>query len=117
MDFFVVLVVILYIFIISKSYYLICKNKINIKELCFFGGYIFLVELVFEFFFYFIYLDGLGIEKFLFFLVLYLYFRFIKKYEKYRGVFLSLLLFFLYNSIYIFLFVILFFIIGDDIVL
>jgi len=32
MDFLAVLVVILHIFIISKSYYLICKNKINIKR-------------------------------------------------------------------------------------
>jgi len=114
MDFLAVLVVILHIFIISKSYYLICKNKINIKELCFFGGYTFLVESVFELSFYFIYLDGLGIEKFLFPLVLYSYFRFIKKYEKYRGVFLSLLLSLLYNSTHTFLSVTLSSIIGDD---
>ena len=114
MDFLAVLVVILHIFIISKSYYLICKNKINIKELCFFGGYTLLVESVFELSFYFIYLDGLGIEKFLFPLILYSYFIFIKKYEKYRGVFLSLLLSLLYNSTHTFLSVTLSSIIGDD---
>ena len=114
MDFIAVIVVILHIFIISQSYYLICKNKINIKELCFFGAYTFLVESIFELSFYFIYLDGLGIEKFLFPSVLYVYFIWIKNYEKYRGVFLSLLLSLLYNSTHTFLSVTLSSIIGDD---
>ena len=114
MDFFSVVDLILYVLIISQSYRLICKRQIKTKELCFFGGYTFLVESVFELSFYFIYLDRLGIEKFLFPLVLYSYFRFIKKYEKYRGVFLSLLLSLLYNSTHTFLSVTLSSIIGDD---
>ena len=51
-----------------------------------FGGYTFLVESVFELSFYFIYLDGLGIEKFLFPLVLYSYFRFIKSMRSMRSI-------------------------------
>ena len=43
MDFFLV-VVIIHIFIISQSYSLICKGKINRKELYVFGGYTLLVE-------------------------------------------------------------------------
>ena len=117
MDFIAVIVVILHIFIISQSYYLICKNKINIKELCFFGAYTFIVESIFELSFYFIYLDGLGIEKFLFPSVLYVYFIWIKNYEKYRGVFLSVLLSLLYNSTHTFLSVTLSSITGDNLAL
>ena len=64
MDFFAIISVILHIFITSKSYNLIC-NTIR-KEQYFFIFYTVIVEFVVEFFFYSIYLSGLGIEKLLY---------------------------------------------------
>ena len=115
MDFLSVVVVILHIFIISKSYHLICK--INRKEQYFFILHISIVETILELFFDLMSLDGLGIEKFLFPLGLYAYFRWIKKYEKYRGVFLSVLISILYHSSNNFISVTLSSITGDDFVL
>ena len=66
MNFFLVVDFIVYFFIISHSYRLICKGQINRKELFFFGAYTLLVEVVLGLPFYLLYLDGLGIEIFLF---------------------------------------------------
>ena len=103
MNFFLVVDFIVYFFIISHSYRLICKGQINRKELFFFGAYTLLVEAVLELPFYLLYLDGLGLATFLFPLGLYSYFRWIKQYEKNRGLFLSLLLSLLYESTHNFL--------------
>lgn len=103
MNFFLVVDFILYFFIISHSYRLICKGQIKAKELYFFGIYTLLVEAVLELPFYLLYLDGLGIARFLFPLGLYFYFRWIKQYERDRGLFLSLLLSLLYESTHNFL--------------
>lgn len=103
MNFFLVVDFILYFFIISHSYHLICKGQINRKELFFFGAYTLLVEVVLGLPFYLLNLDGLGIARFLFPLGLYSYFRCIKQYERDRGLFLSLLLSLLYESTHNFL--------------
>ena len=79
--------------IISYSYHLICKGQINRKELYVFGAYTLLVEVVLELSFYLLNLDGLGTATFLLPLGLYSYFRWIKQYERDRGLFLSCLLY------------------------
>ena len=117
MDFFLVVDFILYFLILSHSYHLICKGQIKAKELYVFGAYTLLVEAVLELPFYFLSLDGLGIVTFLFPLVLYSYFRWIKQYERDRGLFLSLLLSLLYESTHNFLSVTFSSITGDNFVL
>ena len=117
MDFFLLVDLILYVFIISQSYRLICKRQIKTKELCFFGGYTLLVEIVLSLPFYLLHLDELGIVTFLFPLMLYSYFKWIKQYERDRGLFLSLLLSLLYESTHTFLSVIFSSITGDNFVL
>ena len=117
MDFFSVVDFILYFLIISHSYNLICKGQIKTKELCFFGVYTLLVGTVLDLPFYLLYLDSLGIVTFLFPLGLYFYFRWIKQYERDRGLFLSLLLSLLYESTHNFLSVTFSSITGDNFVL
>ena len=117
MDFFLVVDFILYFLILSHSYHLICKGQIKAKELYVFGAYTLLVEAVLELPFYFLSLDGLGIVTFLFPLGLYSYFRWIKQYERDRGLFLSLLLSLLYESTHNFLSVTFSSITGDNFVL
>ncbi len=117
MDFFLLVDLILYFLIISHSYRLICKDQINRKELFFFGAYTLLTEIVLDFPFYLLYLDGLGIATFLFPLGLYSYFRWMKQYERDRGLFLSLLLSLLYESTHNFLSVTFSSITGDNFVL
>lgn len=109
--------VIVHFLIISHSYRLICKGRINRKELYVFGAYTLLTEIVLEFSFYLLYLDKIGIERFLFPLGLYSYFRWMKQYERDRGLFLSLLLSLLYESTHNFLSVIFSSITGDNFVL
>ena len=75
MNFFLVVDFILYFFIISHSYSLICKGKIKTKELYVFGAYTLLVEIVLSLPFYLLHLDELGIVTFLFPLMLYSYFK------------------------------------------
>ncbi|MCY7083847.1 competence system sensor histidine kinase ComD [Streptococcus oralis] len=115
MDFFAIISVILHIFITSKSYNLICNT--TRKEQYFFIFYTVIVEFVVEFFFYSIYLSGLGIEKFLYPFILYAYFIWFKKFDKYRGVFLSFLLSLLYHSTHTFIAVTLSSITGDELAL
>ena len=103
--------------IISHSYRLICKGQIKSKELYFFGIYTLLVEAVLELSFYLLYLDEIVIERFLFPLGLYSYFRWIKQYERDRGLFLSLLLSLLYESTHTFLSVTFSSLTGDNFVL
>ena len=116
MDFFLLVDLILYVFIISQSYRLICKRQIKTKELCFFGGYTLLVGTVLDLPFYLLYLEGLGIGTFLFPLVIYFYLRKFKIYETYKGIFISILLSLLYNGTHTFISVTLSSIIGDYLV-
>ena len=109
--------VIVHFLIISHSYRLICKDQINSKELYVFGAYILLTEIVLDFPFYLLKLDGLGIARFLFPLGLYSYFRWMKQYERDRGLFLSLLLSLLYESTHNFLSVTFSSLTGDNFVL
>ena len=117
MDFFLLVDLILYVFIISQSYRLICKRQIKTKELCFFGGYTLLVGTVLDLPFYLLYLEGLGIGTFLFPLMLYFYFKCIKQYKRDRGLFLSLLISLLYESTHTFLSVTFSSLTGDNFVL
>ena len=117
MNFFLVVDFILYFFIISHSYSLICKGKIKTKELYVFGAYTLLVEIVLSLPFYLLHLDELGIVTFLFPLMLYSYFKWIKQYERDRGLFLSLLLSLLYESTHTFLSVTFSSLTGDNFVL
>ena len=117
MDLFGFGIVLVHFLIISHSYHLICKGQIKAKELYVFGIYTLLVEAVLELPFYLLYLNGLGIARFLFPLGLYSYFRWIKQYERDRGLFLSLLLSLLYESTHNFLSVTFSSLTGDNFVL
>ncbi len=104
-------IVILHIFILTVSYELICK--VTKKERYLFIIWIFVCQSVAELFFDFISLVGLGIEKFLFPLILYTSIVVLKKYDKHKGMFISLLLSLLYHSTHTFLSVTLSSITGD----
>ena len=104
-------IVILHIFILTISYELICK--VTKKERYLFIACIFVYQSVAEFFFDFISLAGLGIEKFIFPFILYTSIVVLKKYDKHKGMFISLLLSLLYHSTHTFLSVTLSSITGD----
>lgn len=108
-------IVILHIFILTISYELICK--VTKKERYLFIACIFVYQSVAEFFFDFISLAGLGIEKFIFPFILYTSIVVLKKYDKHKGMFISLLLSLLYHSTHIFLSVTLSSITGDAFVI
>ena len=108
-------IVILHIFILTISYELICK--VTKKERYLFIACIFVYQSVAEFFFDFISLAGLGIEKFIFPFILYTSILAIKKYDKHKGMFISLLLSLLYHSTHTFISVTLSSITGDEVVL
>ena len=115
MDLFLLGTIFLHIYILIISYGIICK--ITIKEKFLFGFYLFIFQLVAEFFFDFISLSGLGFEKFLFPIFLYAYLKSFKKYDKYQAEFISILLSLLYNSSHTFISVTLSSIIGDQLAL
>ena len=108
-------IVILHIFILTISYELICK--VTKKERYLFIACIFVYQSVAEFFFDFISLAGLGIEKFIFLFILYTSIVVLKKYDKHKGMFISLLLSLLYHSTHTFLSVTLSSITGDAFVI
>mgnify|MGYP000293322742 FL=1 len=108
-------IVILHIFILTISYELICK--VTKKERYLFIACIFVYQSVAEFFFDFISLAGLGIEKFIFPFILYTSIVVLKKYDKHKGMFISLLLSLLYHSTHTFLSVTLSSITGDGFVI
>ena len=108
-------IVILHIFILTISYELICK--VTKKERYLFIACIFVYQSVAEFFFDFISLAGLGIEKFIFPFIIYTSILAIKKYDKHKGMFISLLLSLLYHSTHTFLSVTLSSITGDAFVI
>ena len=77
-------IVILHIFILTISYELICK--VTKKERYLFIACIFIYQSVAEFFFDFISLAGLGIEKFIFPFILYTSFYSIYFYSSFKEV-------------------------------
>lgn len=112
MDLFGVVIAIFYVFIISKIYKFICKS--TRKEQCIFSIYIFLLQLILEEGTYLVSANSFGLSKFLFPLLLFGYFIGFKKYEKYKGIFISLLFSLLYHTTNNFLSVTLSSITGDE---
>ena len=112
MDLFGLVIAIVYVFIISKIHEWVCKA--TRKDQYFFSLYIFLIPLVLEIILYFLKLDSFGLSKFLFPFLLFGYFVGFKKYEKSKGIFISLLFSLLYNSTNNFLSVTLSSITGDE---
>ena len=96
MDLFGLVIAIVYVFIISKIHEWVCKA--TRKDQYFFSLYIFLLPLVLEVTLHFLNLDSFGLSKFLFPFLLFGYFVGFKKYEKSKGIFISLLFSLLYNS-------------------
>lgn len=115
MDLFGLGIAIFYFFIISKSYEWICK--ITRKEQIIFLCYTCISVLIIEEVISLAYVDGFALSKLLFPLVVYGYLRKLKKYDKYKGIFISLLLSLIYHSTHTFISVILSSITGDDFVL
>ena len=89
MDLLKIFIVILHIFILINSYKLICRA--TKKERFLFICWIFILQSVVEIFFYFVFLHGLGLEKFMFPFIIYVYLIGVKKYNKYKAIFISLL--------------------------
>ena len=112
MDLFGLVIAIFYVFIISKIYEWTCK--INRNDQYFFSLYVLLLQLVLEEIIYLFNLDGFGLSKFLFPLLIFGYFVGVKKYEKSKGIFISLLFSLLYHSSNNFISVTLSSITGDE---
>ena len=112
MDLFGLVIAIVYVFIISKIHEWVCKA--TRKDQYVFSLYIFLLPLVLEVTLHFLNLDSIGLSKFLFPFLLFGYFVGFKKYEKSKGIFISLLFSLLYNSTNNFLSVTLSSITGDE---
>ena len=111
MDLFGLFIAIFYFFIISKSYRWICK--VTRKEQFIFLCYTLISVLLLEEFISLLNLGGFGISKFLFPLLISIYQIKLKRYNKYKGIFISLLLSLLYHSTHTFLSVTLSSITGD----
>ena len=86
------------------------------KERFLFISWIFILQSVVEIFFYFVFLHGLGLEKFMFPFIIYVYLIGVKKYNKYKAIFISLLLSLLYHSTHTFLSVTISSVTGDSFV-
>ena len=112
MNLFGLVIAIVYVFIISKIHEWVCKA--TRKDQYFFSLYIFLVPLVLEIILYFLKLDSFSLSKFLFPFLLFGYFVGFKKYEKSKGIFISLLFSLLYHTTNNFLSVTLSSITGDE---
>lgn len=104
MDLFGLFIAIFYFFIISKSYRWICK--VTRKEQFIFLCYTLISVLLLEEFISLLNLGGFGISKFLFPLLISIYQIELKKYNKYKAIFISLLLSLLYQSTHTFIAVI-----------
>ena len=112
MDLFGLIIAIFYVFIFSKIYEWTCKT--NRKDQYLFSLYVLLLQLVLEEIIYLLNLDGFGLSKFLFPLLIFGYFVGVKKYEKSKGIFISLLFSLLYHSSNNFISVTLSSITGDE---
>ena len=114
MDLLKVLIVILHILILTNSYELICKA--TKKERYLFISWVFILQFIVEVLFYFIYLDGFGMEKISFTCIIFFYLIGLKKFDKYKAIFISLLLSLLYHSTHTFLSVTISSVTGDSFV-
>ena len=115
MDLFGLGIAIFYFLIISKSYEWICK--ITRKEQIIFFCYTCISVFILEEIITLVFSNSFALSKFLFPLVVYGYLRKLKNYEKYKGIFISLLLSLLYHSTHTFISVTLSSIMGDELVL
>lgn len=114
MDLLKIFIVILHILILTNSYELICKA--TKKERYLFISWVFILQFIVEVLFYFIYLDGFGMEKISFTCILFFYLIGLKKFDKYKAIFISLLLSLLYHSTHTFLSVTISSVTGDSFV-
>lgn len=114
MDLLKILIVILHILILTNSYELICKA--TKKERYLFISWVFILQFIVEVLFYFIYLDGFGMEKNSFTCIIFFYLIGLKKFDKYKAIFISLLLSLLYHSTHTFLSVTISSVTGDSFV-
>lgn len=114
MDLLKILIVILHILILTNSYELICKA--TKKERYLFTSWVFILQFIVEVLFYFIYLDGFGMEKISFTCIIFFYLIGLKKFDKYKAIFISLLLSLLYHSTHTFLSVTISSVTGDSFV-
>ena len=114
MDLLKILIVILHILILTNSYGLICK--VTKKEKYLFIFWVFLLQSIVEILFYFISLHGFGMEKISFTCIIFAYLIGFKKYNKFKAIFISLLLSLLYQSTHTFIAVIISSITGDSFV-
>ena len=104
-----------YVFIISKIYEWTCNA--TKKEKYIYSLYVLLLQLILEEIMYLLALDGYGLSKFLFPLLIFGYFVGFQKYDKSKGVFISLLFSLLYHSSSNFISVTLSSITGDQLAL
>ena len=114
MDLLKILIVILHILILTNSYELICKA--TKKERYLFISWVFILQSIVEILFYLISLHGLGMEKISFTCLIFVYLIGFKKYNKYKAIFISLLLSLLYHSTHTFLSVTISSVTGDSFV-
>ena len=114
MDLLKILIVILHILILTNSYELICK--VTKKERYLFIFWVFILQIIVETLLHFISLDGFGMEKISFTCIIFAYLIGLKKYDKCKAIFISLLLSLLYHSTHTFLSVTLSSITGDSFV-
>ena len=114
MDLFGLSIVIFYFFIIKNSYRWICK--ITRKEQFIFLCYTIFSVVILEELINLLNLGGFGISKFLFPLLIYIYHVGLKKHDKYKGIFISLLISLLYHSTHTFIAVTISSITGDSFV-
>lgn len=114
MDLLKILIVILHILILTNSYELICK--VTKKERYLFIFWVFILQIIVETLLHFISLDGFGMEKISFTCIIFTYLIGLKKYDKCKAIFISLILSLLYHSTHTFLSVTLSSIIGDSFV-
>ena len=112
MDLLKILIVILHIFILTNSYELICKA--TKKERYLFISWVFILQSIVEILFYLTSLHGLGMEKISFTCIIFAYLIGFKKYNKFKAIFISLLLSLLYQSTHTFIAVIISSITGDS---
>ena len=114
MDLLKILIVILHILILTNSYELICK--VTKKERYLFIFWVFILQIIVETLLHFISLDGFGMEKISFTCIIFAYLIGLKKYDKCKAIFISLILSLLYHSTHTFLSVTLSSIIVDSFV-
>ena len=114
MDLLKILIVILHILILTNSYELICKA--TKKERYLFIFWVFILQSIVEILFYLTSLHGLGMEKISFTCIIFAYLIGFKKYNKFKAIFISLLLSLLYQSTHTFIAVIISSITGDSFV-